>query len=58
MLCTRHERDSLNSWDVGRRLNSCISLLVRQCKKNFCGKLLVVRKNGSYTTILNAHIHG
>uniref|UniRef100_A0A1I7XUW6 Mariner Mos1 transposase n=1 Tax=Heterorhabditis bacteriophora TaxID=37862 RepID=A0A1I7XUW6_HETBA len=40
---------------VGRRLNSCISLLVRQCKKKFCGKLLVVRKNGSYTTIPNTH---
>uniref|UniRef100_A0A1I7X2D4 Mariner Mos1 transposase n=1 Tax=Heterorhabditis bacteriophora TaxID=37862 RepID=A0A1I7X2D4_HETBA len=43
---------------IDHELNPCVSLLVGQRKNNFCGKLLLVTKNGFCTTILNAHIDG
>jgi hypothetical protein len=47
----------LSQNSIIRRLNTCVSLLSRQRKKVFCGKLLLAMKSGLCMTILNANIH-
>uniref|UniRef100_A0A1I7X314 Mariner Mos1 transposase n=1 Tax=Heterorhabditis bacteriophora TaxID=37862 RepID=A0A1I7X314_HETBA len=53
--CVPHE---LSEDSIGRRLNSCISLLARQRKENFLWEIATGEENGLCATIPNTHIHG